>query len=96
MDQSAKNIALLEELNEAFNSHDLDRIMSHFAEECSLDMPRGSEPWGSTEIQICSGLFSPLVSRNLKRLFESTVMRLIDCNLIYCRVSQKGFQGSQV
>ncbi len=30
----------------AFNSHDLDAIMQFFAEDCSLDMPRGPEPWG--------------------------------------------------
>ena len=34
-------------LCDAFNAHDLDRIMSFFADECTLDMPRGSEPWGS-------------------------------------------------
>jgi steroid delta-isomerase-like uncharacterized protein len=38
---------LLEELADAFNSHDLDRIMSFFADECSLDMPRGPDPWGT-------------------------------------------------
>ena len=32
---------------EAFNAHDLDRIMGFFAEDCSLDMPRGTEPWGT-------------------------------------------------
>jgi ketosteroid isomerase-like protein len=37
----------LEELCEAFNAHDLDRIMAMFAEDCVLEMPRGSEPWGS-------------------------------------------------
>lgn len=31
---------------EAFNAHDLDRVMSFFAEESTLDMPRGAEPWG--------------------------------------------------
>ncbi len=30
----------------AFNAHDLDAIMAYFAEDCSLDMPRGPEPWG--------------------------------------------------
>ena len=37
----------LVELCDAFNAHDLDRIMSHFAEDCVLDMPRGPEPWGT-------------------------------------------------
>jgi ketosteroid isomerase-like protein len=31
---------------EAFNAHDLDRVMSFFAEDCRLDMPRGADPWG--------------------------------------------------
>ena len=30
----------------AFNDHDLDRIMEFFADDCSFDMPRGREPWG--------------------------------------------------
>jgi ketosteroid isomerase-like protein len=30
----------------AFNAHDLDGIMEFFAEDCSLDMPRGPQPWG--------------------------------------------------
>ena len=30
----------------AFNAHDLDKVMSFFADDCSLDMPRGPEPWG--------------------------------------------------
>jgi ketosteroid isomerase-like protein len=34
-------------LCEAFNAHDLDRIMSHFADDCVLEMPRGPNPWGS-------------------------------------------------
>ena len=31
---------------DAFNAHDLDEIMEFFADDCSLDMPRGPEPWG--------------------------------------------------
>jgi ketosteroid isomerase-like protein len=30
----------------AFNAHDLDAIMEFFADDCSLDMPRGPDPWG--------------------------------------------------
>ena len=37
----------LERLCDAFNAHDLDRIMSFFADDCVLEMPRGSQPWGS-------------------------------------------------
>jgi ketosteroid isomerase-like protein len=36
----------LKAILDAFNAHDLDSIMEFFAEDCSLDMPRGPEPWG--------------------------------------------------
>jgi steroid delta-isomerase-like uncharacterized protein len=39
--------AALMALCDAFNAHDLDRIMALFADDCVLEMPRGSEPWGS-------------------------------------------------
>ena len=41
------NYQLLLDLCEAFNAHDLDKIMAHFAEDSSLDIPRGREPWGT-------------------------------------------------
>lgn len=34
-------------LCDAFNAHDLDRIMAFFAEDCVLEMPRGREPYGT-------------------------------------------------
>ena len=34
-------------LCEAFNAHDLDRVMTFFADDCVLEMPRGNKPWGS-------------------------------------------------
>jgi len=37
----------LEALCDAFNAHDLDRIMAHFADDCVLEMPRGPDPWGT-------------------------------------------------
>ena len=37
----------LNALSEAFNAHDVDRIMSFFSDDCVLEMPRGSQPWGS-------------------------------------------------
>lgn len=43
MDIRAKLVGLCE----AFNAHDLDRIMTFFADDCVLDMPRGPEPWGT-------------------------------------------------
>ncbi len=47
MSQVSNNLRLLEQLADAFNDHDLDRIMEFFADDCSLDMPRGSAPWGT-------------------------------------------------
>ena len=36
----------LKQILEAFNRHDIDAIMDFFADDCSLDMPRGPDPWG--------------------------------------------------
>ena len=40
-------IQKLEAIFDAFNAHDLDRIMSFFADECVLELPRGPDPWGT-------------------------------------------------
>ena len=39
-------IATLKAIAAAFNAHDLDAIMEFFADDCSLDLPRGPHPWG--------------------------------------------------
>ena len=39
-------IDTLQDLLDAFNRHDLDAIMEYFAEDCSLDFPKGPDPWG--------------------------------------------------
>jgi ketosteroid isomerase-like protein len=39
--------SMLTELCDAFNAHDLDRIMRFFADDCVLEMPRGPHPWGA-------------------------------------------------
>ncbi len=31
---------------DGFNRHDLDAIMSFFADDCVFDSPRGPDPWG--------------------------------------------------
>src|SRR4051812_14121197 len=38
--------SVLEGFLDAFNAHDVDAIMSFFAEDCVLDMPRGPSPGG--------------------------------------------------
>jgi ketosteroid isomerase-like protein len=51
--QLAREVAMsdigqaLERLCDAFNAHDLDRVMGFFADDCVLEMPRGSQPWGA-------------------------------------------------
>jgi ketosteroid isomerase-like protein len=36
----------LRQVLDAFNRHDLDAIMSHFADNCVFESPRGPDPWG--------------------------------------------------
>jgi ketosteroid isomerase-like protein len=40
------SVAMLRRLLDAFNAHDIDAVMSFFADDCVLEMPRGPEPWG--------------------------------------------------
>lgn len=46
MSDEPVTIDTLKAIAEAFNAHDLDAIMAFFADDCVLDMPRGSEPCG--------------------------------------------------
>jgi ketosteroid isomerase-like protein len=41
-----KKLDVLERILVGFNDHDLDAIMSLFADDCVFDAPRGPEPWG--------------------------------------------------
>jgi len=44
---SHARLRILQELLDAFNAHDLERIMEFFIEDCVLEMPKGPDPWGS-------------------------------------------------
>jgi len=47
--EMAGNVITVETLKQflaAFNAHDLEAVMSFFADDCELLMPRGSDPWG--------------------------------------------------
>jgi len=46
MSASGANPEVLSALTQAFNDHDLDRIMGFFADDAILEMPRGPDPWG--------------------------------------------------
>jgi ketosteroid isomerase-like protein len=65
-EEERSNYQVLLELCAAFNAHDLDRIMAYFADDSSLDMPRGKEPWGTRF------LGRDAVRRGLAMRFEST------------------------
>ena len=66
MATEAEMLAKLQGLAAAFNAHDIDAVMSFFAPDCSLDMPRGPEPHG-TRFQ---GIDQ--VRRGIRSRFEST------------------------
>jgi ketosteroid isomerase-like protein len=59
-------IAILDGLADAFNAHDIDKIMAYFDDDCVLDMPRGPKPHGSRY----KGLDN--VRRGLLTRFETT------------------------
>lgn len=40
-------IETLKAFLDAFNRHDLDTIMTFFADDCVFYLPRGAEPWGT-------------------------------------------------
>jgi ketosteroid isomerase-like protein len=40
------SLDVLKAVLDAFNAHDLDRIMTYFSPGCVLEMPRGPDPWG--------------------------------------------------
>jgi ketosteroid isomerase-like protein len=65
-EEEAINYRTLLELCAAFNAHDLDGIMSHFADDSSLDMPKGSDPWGTRFVG------KDAVRKGLAMRFETT------------------------
>ena len=46
MDDHDTTIKTLRAVAAAFDRHDLDGIMSHFADDAVFDSPRGPDPWG--------------------------------------------------
>ncbi|MFN8447926.1 MAG: nuclear transport factor 2 family protein [Anaerolineae bacterium] len=47
MNDTSVTVETLKAFLDAFNRHDLDAIMSFFADDCVFYLPRGSEPWGT-------------------------------------------------
>jgi steroid delta-isomerase-like uncharacterized protein len=46
MENDHRKLDVLRQVLEAFNRHDLDAIMSHFADDCVFESPRGPDRWG--------------------------------------------------
>ena len=44
--QNKMTVNSLKQILDAFNRHDLDAIMEFFSDDCSMDFPKGPEPWG--------------------------------------------------
>ena len=47
MNSPVASVEMLKAVLDAFNAHNLDRIMTFFSDDCVLEMPRGPEPWGN-------------------------------------------------
>ena len=41
-----EQVGMLAEIAAAFDAHDLDAIMAHFADDAVFEAPRGPDPWG--------------------------------------------------
>ena len=57
--QMTITVDTLKKVLDAFNRHDLDAIMEYFSDDCTLDFPRGPEPYGqrfSGKAQVREGL----------------------------------------
>ena len=46
MERDQGRLDAMRRLLDAFNRHDLDAIMSQFADDCVFESPRGTDPWG--------------------------------------------------
>lgn len=40
------SVRMLREIAAAFDRHDLDAILEHFADDATFESPRGPDPWG--------------------------------------------------
>ena len=48
MSDDASKLGVLERVLDGFNRHDVDAILSEFAEDCVFLSPRGPDPWGQS------------------------------------------------
>jgi hypothetical protein len=79
----------LKDILDAFNRHDTDGVMSFFADDCALDMPRGAAPWGTgligledSRVRRSPALWSePWVGRSLTLCLPSATRHPLSNNL---------------
>ena len=45
-------LRVLQAITAAFDAHDIDAILSHFADDAVFEGPRGSDPWGTRFVGI--------------------------------------------
>ena len=43
---SERHLDVLQQVFDGFNRHDIDAIMSYFADDCVFESPRGPDRWG--------------------------------------------------
>jgi ketosteroid isomerase-like protein len=46
VDVDDPGLAAIRQITAGFDTHDLDRIMDHFADDAVFEGPRGPDPWG--------------------------------------------------
>ncbi|HSS66272.1 MAG TPA: nuclear transport factor 2 family protein [Gammaproteobacteria bacterium] len=49
--QRKATLELLDAIQDAFNRHDVEGILAHFAEECEWLMARGPDPWEARRLK---------------------------------------------
>jgi len=78
------SVETLKAIADAFNAHDLDTIMEFFADDCSLDLPRGPQPWGQRftgKAAVREGLaarFKGLPFRNGKVIRKDSYWKIVE------------------
>jgi ketosteroid isomerase-like protein len=52
--QRDEAVRLLEAITAAFDRHDVDAILAHFADDAVFESPRGTEPWGTRFVGVAA------------------------------------------
>lgn len=63
MQNRTVTIALLDEIQDGFNRHDVAAILSHFADDCEWLMARGPDPWEARRLRGKQAIADVLAAR---------------------------------